>query len=283
MSANLQDDSERVVMEHYGRSARRRTILRIHEDSYELVIDRCRDRRVLDLGCGSGYGAARVAEVASEVVAIDPSEDAIGHARDRYRKPNLTFERIAPDRQLPFEDHHFDAVLSFQVIEHVDDVNGYLAELMRVLRPGGEAFIVTPDRRNRLFRWQRPWNRWHRREYSRSSLLEQVRRHAPDSHCMVMLADEPWGSRELSRYRRCKWMAIPLTLPLWPERHRLKCLEMLHSLRTKFGTTGRRKPVQKPDTDASHRDTSTSSTLSVRLADDDERSVNLFCIARQAG
>ena len=283
MNTNLEDDSERVVDEHYRRSARRRTILKIHQASYELVADRCRDKDVLDLGCGSGYGTARVANVAAQVTGADPNEAAIDYARSHHARQNLKFERIEPDRELPFGDRRFDVVLSFQVIEHVEDVSAYLAEIMRVLRPGGEAVIITPDRRNRLFSWQRPWNRWHRREYSWHSLLRDVSAHAAKTHCQVMLAREPWSSTELSRYRWYKWLSIPFTLPFWPERQRVACIDRVHSALVAFGVRGRPGTAGPEASDSSLSIEDRSPTPGVRLVDDDCRSINLFCVASKDG
>ena len=80
-------------------------------------------------------------------------------------------------KPLPFDDGAFDAVVSFQVIEHVPSVDAYLAEVARVLRPGGTFLCATPDRVTRLFARQRPWNRWHLEEFTQAGLAAAVSRH----------------------------------------------------------------------------------------------------------
>jgi SAM-dependent methyltransferase len=71
---------------------------------------------------------------------------------------------------LPYENDAFDLVVSFQVIEHVEDVAGYVQEMRRVARPGARVLVTTPNRRLRLADGERPWNRYHRREYDADAL-----------------------------------------------------------------------------------------------------------------
>jgi len=66
-------------------------ILALHLKRYEFARPHCVAAEVLDAGCGVGYGSAYLAEVASRVVGVDVSEEAIAYARERYRRPNLEF------------------------------------------------------------------------------------------------------------------------------------------------------------------------------------------------
>lgn len=126
-----------------------------------------RDARVLEVGCGAGYGASYLARSLADVSATDISEQAVAYARANY--PGVRFE-CAEGTQLPFASAHFDAVVSFQVIEHIARAPSYLREIERVLKPGGHAFITTPNRRLRLLPLQRPWNEYHVVEHSDRSL-----------------------------------------------------------------------------------------------------------------
>jgi len=86
--------------------------------------------------------------------------------------PNL--EKVRGDAtELPFSDESFDAVVAFQVIEHVPrpDAVRALAEMRRVLRPGGNGFVTTPNARWRLLPGQRPWNPHHVHEYTSRDLV----------------------------------------------------------------------------------------------------------------
>src|SRR5438552_17983458 len=95
-----------------------------------------RGRRVLDLGCGSGYGADVLARESREVLGIDISDDAIDYARQRYRAVNVRFER-ASCPEIPAPDGSFDLVVAFVIIEHLSDWRAFLLALRRVLAPPG--------------------------------------------------------------------------------------------------------------------------------------------------
>lgn len=118
---------------------------------------------VLEIGSGEGYGAADLAQSVSRVVATDAFFEAASHGSRQY--PRICFLQAGGTR-LPFKSGIFDAVVSFQVIEHVADVRSYLEEVRRVLKPGAFFALTTPNRRLRLFPFQRPWNEYHVREYA---------------------------------------------------------------------------------------------------------------------
>ena len=166
----LEPTGERLVVEHYKSSPEDYVIYLMHQVSYRFAKPLVRGKRVLDLGCGSGYGSAELAKVATEVHAVDVAEDVVAYAREHYKRENLTYTRIDPETPLPFADGAFDAVISFQVFEHVVDVRHHLSEVRRVLAPGGQLVLATPDRSTRLLPLQRPWNRWHVKEYGARAL-----------------------------------------------------------------------------------------------------------------
>jgi SAM-dependent methyltransferase len=116
-----------------------------HFGRYVFAARLSRMKRVLDAGCGMGYGSAELARVAASVVGVDISGEAVASARERYRLPRLTFLQ-GSCAALPFRAASFDLVVAFEVIEHLKEWGDFLREARRVLAPGGQCLISTPNR-----------------------------------------------------------------------------------------------------------------------------------------
>jgi SAM-dependent methyltransferase len=97
---------------------------------------------VLDDGCGIGTYVGRLGEVAARSVGIDFELERAQQAGERVGRRVA----CAASEHLPFPDRMFDLVLSNEVIEHVEDDRAAVAEMARVLRPGGRAIIFCPNR-----------------------------------------------------------------------------------------------------------------------------------------
>lgn len=233
MNIQLEPTGERLIEDAYHRSLGSYVIYVMHAASYRFVEPLCTGKKVIDLGCGSGYGAARIAKVAAQTEAVDISGEAIAFARARYSTANLCYSQISANGPLPFDDGTFDVALSFQVIEHVEDETSYLREAWRVLKPGGTFVVITPDRRHRLLPGQKPWNRWHLREYSAGDLTRVVKNVFDVEKVLRMGA--PWqiAGVEHRRYRWLKWLTLPVTAPFVPERGRRFALDLMHALRSR--------------------------------------------------
>ncbi|MDA8896135.1 class I SAM-dependent methyltransferase [Bacteroidia bacterium] len=127
-----------------------RSILAYHKAA-EIV-----NGKVLELGTGMGYGIEIVAPKCDEFVTLDK------------HLPGIPFEELENVRFLqqtfpPFsnvEDNYFDFVITFQVIEHIQDDHFFLKEIHRVLKPGGKVIVTTPNKPMSITR-----NPWHIREY----------------------------------------------------------------------------------------------------------------------
>jgi len=163
----LEPTGERMIEEFYLDSSQNYLIYLFHIATYNFALKHVAGKRVLDYGCGSGYGTHYVAASCESIVGVDIAGDAIEYANSHYKADNLAYQRIsrADQAPLPFKDAEFDVVLSFQVIEHISDVAPYLSEIRRVLKPGGVFICATPDRSTRLLPKQKPWNMWHVNEY----------------------------------------------------------------------------------------------------------------------
>ena len=116
-----------------------------HFVRYVYAREFCRGQRVLDTGCGVGYGSGHIAEVASYVVGIDNDARAVGFARGHYGRPNVSY-LVGDCQSLPFQSHAFDVVTSFELIEHLPDAKCYLEEIRRVLKQSGTLVVSTPNR-----------------------------------------------------------------------------------------------------------------------------------------
>ncbi len=116
-----------------------------HLARYAFAARLAAGKRVLDAGCGTGYGSAELARLADSVVGADVAADAVDYAREHYRLPNLHFEQ-ASCTALPHLDASFDLVVAFEVIEHLADWREMLREARRLLAPGGQFVVSTPNR-----------------------------------------------------------------------------------------------------------------------------------------
>lgn len=163
-----------------------------HLAAYVYARQYAAGRRVLDAGCGEGYGAASLAEVAAAVVGVDRPE-AVRAAAARYRRANLEF-RAVDLAALGTLREKFDLVVSFQVIEHLADPPGFLTALRAAARPGGEVLLTTP---NRLMSVSE--NPYHLREYTAAELRALVAGVFP--RCRVLGIH---GSQRVLAYERAR-------------------------------------------------------------------------------
>lgn len=120
-------------------------LLNEHMARYTFAVRLARGKRVLDLGCGAGYGAAELARVADRVTGVDVAPDAVEYARAQYTAENLAFEEGSATH-LTYADGSFDLVVAFEMIEHLEDWRGFLTEARRVLAASGQLIVSTPNR-----------------------------------------------------------------------------------------------------------------------------------------
>lgn len=157
------------------------------------------DRIVVDAGCGEGYGAVTIAAAGARCIAVDLDAMTINHVACSYQLAPATVGRSVDqpaasrsDRGsgagwlhavaanldgLPLRTASVDLVVSLQVVEHLWDLRGFLGECLRVLRPGGELIISTPNRVTfspGLGRGERPTNPFHVEEFDVEQLTERV-------------------------------------------------------------------------------------------------------------
>ena len=120
-------------------------LLNEHVARYTFAARLARGKRVLDAGCGAGYGSAELALAADRVIGIDCAAEALEFARANYHSPNLQFEQ-ASCTDLPYPDASFDLVVAFEVIEHLENWRDFLAQVRRVLAANGQFIVSTPNK-----------------------------------------------------------------------------------------------------------------------------------------
>ena len=107
-----------------------------------------KDKKVLDIGCGGGDTTYELCKRGADVIGCD-----IADARKPENKSKFPFNIIEKDK-LSFTDNSFDIITNFDVLEHVENDLNFINEMYRVLKPGGVAYVFTPNL-FRVGRWVR--------------------------------------------------------------------------------------------------------------------------------
>lgn len=114
-----------------------------HLARYRFAESLCKGRRVLDAGCGVGYGSQWLARAGAIVVAVDIDTKSLRYGQSKYPGGDfLQGDCVA----LPFQDSSFDLVVAYEVIEHLSGWADLISEAGRVLAPGGLFLVSTPNR-----------------------------------------------------------------------------------------------------------------------------------------
>lgn len=133
-----------------------------HLAVYEWLAGRCRGLDVVDMACGEGYGLEVLARRAGRVTGVEANPEAFEHARLKYERPGVRVVRDLVERFAA----PADAVTFLQTIEHVPDPKAVLDHFRHMLRPGGVAFVSTPNVLTLAPEGaERSGNPWHLREY----------------------------------------------------------------------------------------------------------------------
>jgi SAM-dependent methyltransferase len=155
----------------------------IHRKAYEHVQFYARDASVLDWGCNNGYGIEILASLSHAIAGLDTALHCIEAARQRL--PGIAGRiRFYDGETFPFMSEKFDTILSFQVIEHVVDLESYLLAVRNALKPEGVAIFTTPNRNHRLDAGMKPWNPFHVTEFSPETLRCILEANFADVQCL---------------------------------------------------------------------------------------------------
>jgi SAM-dependent methyltransferase len=113
---------------------------------------------VLEVGCGEGRGIETILPLSKSFTAVDKIKPVIDELQLKFPTGKFISMNIPPLSGL--HDNTYDSIVSFQVIEHIENDFLFLKEIHRVLKHGGIALLTTPNRKMSLTR-----NPWHVREY----------------------------------------------------------------------------------------------------------------------
>jgi len=116
----------------------------LHRYAYAATLVKC--KRVLDLASGEGYGSKILSATASSVTGVDIDENVVRHASEKYGTTNVQFLSASITAIPIHDDHSFDAIICFEAVEHIENQQGLLAEVKRLLTPDGLFIVSTPNK-----------------------------------------------------------------------------------------------------------------------------------------
>jgi 2-polyprenyl-3-methyl-5-hydroxy-6-metoxy-1,4-benzoquinol methylase len=183
---------------------------RRHLVVYEWIAARAAGLRVVDMACGEGYGSDVLARTAAGVVGVDANPEAHEHARLRYTRANLRFER---DLVETFSEP-CDAVVFLQTIEHVQDPGAILEHFKSMLVPGGVAYVSTPNLLTLAPQGaEKSENPWHVKEYRAEEFRELCAAHFASVELVGLFHARKLRLHELA-IRHAGWDAVHKRLGL---------------------------------------------------------------------
>jgi 2-polyprenyl-3-methyl-5-hydroxy-6-metoxy-1,4-benzoquinol methylase len=199
---NIPNTGERILLE-------KETPLMIarHFCAYKFAKKYALNKRVLDIGCGEGYGSSFLAQFAEEVVGVDYDKDIIEYARQKYRKDNLQF-CVIDAAGLSSLQKRFDVICSFQVIEHIRDAEFFLKSVKNLLIDNGIFLCSTPNKLDASPHSETPSNRFHVKEYLLNDFRELLERQFKKAEIFGLKR-----GKKLNFFRRLKKIGIFNFLP----------------------------------------------------------------------
>ncbi len=125
---------------------------------------------LLEIGCGTGRGVAVLSDKINHYTGVDKNTELLEKLSGEYPSFKFIDMFLPPLKDIPSDTYDF--VITFQVIEHIENDDFFLQEAARVLKPGGKLYLTTVNKKFSLTR-----NPWHVREYDAKSLENLMKKH----------------------------------------------------------------------------------------------------------
>jgi ubiquinone/menaquinone biosynthesis C-methylase UbiE len=171
-----------------------------HVARYAFARRYARGKRVLDAGCGAGYGSAEIAQSAAAVTGIDVAPDAIEYASASYPLPGLRFLESSC-LAIPFPPASFDLVVAFEVIEHLADYRTFLKECARVITADGLFIVSSPNKRYYAeTRAATGPNPYHEHEFEAAEFVHELERVFPNVRLLLQNRVESFAFHPASTF-----------------------------------------------------------------------------------
>jgi len=201
---------------------------------------------VLEVGCGEGRGVELLMGKSSHFTAVDKIEEALQVLREKFPSGKFLSMNIPPLGNLA--DNTYDCIVSFQVIEHIQNDVLFLKELHRVLKPGGIALLTTPNRKLSLSR-----NPWHIREYLASELKLLASKIFSSAEMKGITGNEKvmqyyqQNKKSVERITRWDIFNLQYNLPAWMLRTPYELLNRMNRNKLQSGDTTLVSSIQHQD------------------------------------
>ncbi len=201
---------------------------------------------LLEVGCGEGRGVEMLMNKSTQFTAVDKIEEALQVLRKRFPEGKFLSMNIPPFGDL--KNSEYDCVVSFQVIEHIENDALFLEEIHRVLKPGGIALLTTPNRKLSLSR-----NPWHIREYLAQELKDLASRIFSNVEMKGITGNEKvmqyyeQNKKSVERITRWDIFNLQYNLPAWILRMPYELLNRFNRNKLQTGDTSLVSSIRHED------------------------------------